>query len=282
MKILKSTINRYNDIYYINVDISVVVSTKYDNCSILFKNENNIIYVVSSTNGYITNNTIMLAGGHKSLTVSLEHRSNIEDIECFVSYYSNGDLIEFDSEIISLYKTESISQNDVYTAKVNGADTNIFEKRIQTFSDILNKKQGTCSVHVDVKEDIVITVLSSPKKNIYLSFGEITTNIRSSDVIFLLYKGIKKIVIPKEVIWKLYKEYSNNARLGCCEIVSPSFCSIKNVYYKAPVSNVISVSDVPRIIKTELQYFKDPLNRYLNAEKWYIGSANLPIYRDTE
>ncbi len=281
MKILKSTIKRCDDFYYINIDMLVETSIVHDTCNILFKNNDNIIYVLSATNGYINNNTVILSNTHKSLMISLEHESDIEDLECFVSYYDNNYLIDFFSETITIDKISSISPSVIRANKLNSVDTNIFDKKLQTFSNMMAKKIGSCSLNVEVKEDIIITVLNAPSKNIYLSFGEMTTKIAASDIIFSLYENIKKIIIPKEMIWKLYSEYSNNAELGCFEIVSPAFCSIKNIYYKTPVSNIISISDIPRMKKNKLEYFKDPMNRDLNANKWYIGSTNLPIYRDS-
>lgn len=280
MKIIKSDINRYSDIYYINLDISIGISKSYEKCDIFFKNNDCILYVISSTDGNIFNNTITINYDCKYISVSIEHISNMEYIECFVSYYNYGDLIESESTSIIIKKSENISPSNIQYTNINGVDTNVFNDKLHTFFNILNKKRGNCSIHVDIKDDIIITVLVSPQQNTYLSFGEITSNIMSSDVIFLLYTGVKKIILPKEIIWKSYDKYSHRARLGCCEIIKPTFCSVKNIYYKIPVSNLILVSDTPRITKCELEHFSDPLNRNLDTEKWYIGSANLPIYRE--
>jgi len=268
-----TSIIRHNDNYYIDVELNIDYSN-FDNCVISFSDG---YYIVSSNAGHIIDNTVSVTKTSK-VVVRIKHESALKGTECFVSYYINEELQHFDSIIIDTSDINSITDTNISVDNIDGSMTSIFEQKMETFYSVLNKKKPDFSLKIDIDNDIIINIINAPKDSTYISFGEITESLLSSDIILSLYHNIKQIIIPKEIIWKTYDQYSSSSDIGCCKIVSPSFCSIKNNYYKIIVSNKLTLSDLPRYKQSKLSDFYDPMNRPFN-NKWTLSKFCLPVYK---
>ncbi len=151
-----------------------------------------------------------------------------------------------------------------------------FTTRLDAFCDVLREARSKWEVQISCPDDILLSIKSHGERKILASFGEASKDVLGSDYVFTLFPKINLIKLPKEVFWDKYDQYAPSALLGVFELTRPGFIASKNVYFKIPISNSMSLSSFTRKRTPKIGEFRTPTGQPFD-DSWHIGNIGLPV-----
>lgn len=215
--------------------------------------------IIATSKGHIKNNMIIVDEECHSLPVDLMCPQEMNNVNCSLVYYKNGD-IQQDTQEFFIHNT-------------------IKKQVIREYRDI-EKAESNWKLSISIEHNgLKVEIKEKNSHNIFVSFGEKEEVVSYSDFIFAILDDVKSFMIPIELIEKNRKNYSNNSEIGCSELIKGNHFSLNNIYYKIPISNFIRISDFPSINKNNVvSDFKDPFGRILDFKSWTMDKfSNLPV-----
>jgi hypothetical protein len=273
---------RTNDVRLVQASISIGYENPFHSSTVEFRAGSRRVNILSVDKGSIADNVIHLDASRKFINSTIDHVDNIETIDCLISYLNeHNELIDSENVELPVDKRGSIRPSLVQMVTVE-TDINNFRERDKQFRrNLKGKKPLNWRVRLDIQDDVVVEILSSGDKAIYVAFGEINEDVLASDVIFQLVPGVTTFVIPREVIWMKYGQYAVDAKLGISGLVKADFHLVKNIFYKSSISNnSLSLSDLPRKTESTIDYFTNPLGGKFESSTWIISKqSSLPVIR---
>ncbi len=273
---IETRLYRINDLRLIKVRLTFDFSGYYDKCCISFKEGNTKLEVISTTEGAIQHGSVCINTKRSEVQMEIEHIHNLESFDCLISYLQGDHLMTSEVLTTGIEKTASISSAPT---KIATAKTRIgtYKERLRGLKSMLAKRSSSWRLHVNAQEDVIANVKTHGGTKIFVTFGDMHYEVRASDLIFTIEPKKQKILVPKEVYWKNYRGYLSEY-LGFCELVKVDFHAADNVFYKCPISNSISSSDLPRKEDAHLENYRLPTGAYFDAKFWSIDEdSNLPV-----
>lgn len=250
------------------ISIDLVRSEVY---TIQFIHEGQVLDIFYTSDGSIYADKIHLKQKKSIIESVFEYKSGSN--ECIISCFTDQNLINHESLLFELENLPPIKETPIEIAKIQTSNADFSDRLSSVASKLADK---TWRLIIEVANNIHVRVLKPGGSNAYLAFGE-SGVITQNDFIFPIYLGTSKVIIPKEIVWGRYNQYSINARLGCFLIAQTDFHKIKHLYHKVPVSNALPLSEFPKLdTDRKLENFRTPLGDYFDLHSWEIKNQ-LPV-----
>lgn len=252
---------------------------KYHKLIIMFKEEDYVFNIISTSQGIISENQIHITQQIDFVQVFLEDISKFAKCECILSYFDDkGELIHTDIMDFEIYNKISIKSSEQYADIVKSNKNQTFKNRMQQFAKTINEGLGSkWSVRLQYENDIIMYVRTKSQNNCIMSLGEHSESVIDSDIVFSVNKNCKKIILPIEALWLKYNKY-NTKTIACYELVKPDFVNLSNLYYKRKISNYLNIEISPKIKRMSISEFTTPTGKNFEYP-WKISEhSGLPIY----
>jgi len=266
---IKTTATITNLLSSLQIRLLMTVDSKYP-LDIRFEAQGTQMDILSSTTGYIKDNILHSYSGIKNAEIILPYERSVNTIVGNISFCNNGST-ENNNIAIKIPSLEQAleKQPEIKTVKsiVQNGSIKIFYKSEWKIS-------SSCL------DDVSIDIVSNGKTPIFVAFGDMKQQRSSSDIVFPIYCSTSKLTIPKEIIWQKHKEYEGDL-LCCWELVKIDHKNINNILYKVPISNNISVSNIPNRKQVSLKDFRTPTGKDFDESLWEISEESyLPVYKN--
>jgi len=241
----------------------------YDRITIDVRSDGESLDIIYTTEGNIKGHRVYINRRLVNLSYAIAYNNKISDLESIVAFYSGNDIVN--QEIITSH-INKIHEED--RPVVNTVKTDIIDlQKLDDIDESIQKYESKWKFDLVVASDIIAT-RQAGDTGIYLVFGDMDTQIRSSDLIFPVNSNMKQIIIPKEIVWKNHSLY--RGEFLCLGELVQIDC-LEGVYYKAPISNRIKISECPQIVQSGLLNFATPTRGHFGKE-WVVDPhSNLPV-----
>lgn len=252
------------------LDISCSYVGDYNELTVYFRDNNQKqLDILSTSSGSVLDDRILIHQKPLSISVDIKCPNKSQRVECILTYFQNDEIVHCETSVASIPRSPRKNNKPIAPRQLRMDDTSLSV-------DDLVKKQGLTKwrIELTIDEDVVLSILSSSNLPTLMSFGEISTNLMHTDIIYTAYTDTKTIIIPKEIIYMNYDKY-RTTQLGCCELVSISSQNFSNLYYKIPVSNVIEGNGLSKR-DCKLSDFQYPTGGIFDPRSWQIGQFGLP------
>lgn len=262
---------RSEDESLLRCTIKIDYQGKYDTCSIELINDMVLLF---TSDGSITENKLILAKPKSIIHIICKPQVNMQHATFIVSYFNDNQLAHSEHISASFDGVGAISNKQnirVREIKLSGGF------KPNNMANYLPTIVSPWKVNLTLQSDIVARITSSGLKCTYMAFGEHSAEVSCHDLLFLVDTNMKKIIVPIEIVWKFYANYTTDALLSFYEIVKPDCCSIDNLYYKIKVSNAIKLSDISKHDDLSLGNFVDPLGEQFNQSWMLHPDSMLPV-----
>jgi len=254
----KATLMKVDDSWQIKVNLSIKSASE-----ISFYDNMEPIEILSASDGFIQDDILIMSKGVRYLEVVLDHVHNIRNIECIINGRHNG---EQEVVMLSVPSVDSMSHTVPEIKTV---------KSIESPDGVKIFYKPEWRVNLSVVGDLRVAVVDSGV-DIFAAVGDASKISSASDFVFPVNKYCNHIIVPKEIIWMMYKEY-NGHKLGCYELVK--LAHRPNILYKVPISNNLDFADLPQKIPVQLRFFRCPTGTSFDPSHWFINeNSNLPVY----
>ncbi len=268
---------RVKDQLLIKVSISLD-GTASEYSYVEFKQGEKLLDIFSTTEGSINNGRVILRKQKSYLEICIEYTS--EQLECIIAYMDGNDLLKYQTVPIDVEKLNPIRKIEQYTDIIKTKNTD-FSKRMDELHSTSQTRHSSWQLKLEIEKDLKVKVLRSGQAVINVAFGRHSKEPVGGDFIFTLDPTIKNFVIPREVIWRHYRNYGQDARLSIFELVQADFHNVPDVYYKCPISNAVALKQFPKMIDRAITEFTSPSGIYFSSDEWQIPYG-LPTRRIDE
>jgi hypothetical protein len=225
-----------------------------------------LLEIVSTTEGSIRDRKVVLQKQKSYLEVCLLYRE--KPFDCLIAYLDGDNLMKHETFEIEPEKVRPIESLTTVTEPIRTNSLDFNEKLRELYSE-LTLKRSTWHLKLELDKDIKVEVLRAGKRFTLVSFGESGPELVDGDFIFTLDPQVKRFVIPMELVWRNFHKYKGKAHLAVFELVRADFHRIPNMFYKRPISNSISLNDVPRMTDISAT-FTSPLGIPLPQDEWSL------------
>lgn len=180
--------------------------------------------ILATSEGHIKKDQVYI--NKQIQVIKLDLINPLENIDCVISYFKNGSLINYNSFLINM-------SNQFETSKYN------FNKKLSSPNSDWRLKLSINN------EKILVTVLKNGNTTNAV-FGNMNKNIDRNDYIMTLYPWMKSFIIPPEIIQN--KIFKTDESVACFVLQKADYHSVE-VLYKNIISNPIKVKDLPKKYK---------------------------------
>jgi len=240
-----------------------------------FRRENSILDILSTTEGFIQNNRIVLKKQKSRLEICIDYSD--KPFDCIIAYLDSDNLMKHETVHIEPEIFKPI-QPFGQEAIVVETGERLFSDKLQELHKTLTTRRSLWHLRISLERDLKVSVLRSGKSSINVAFGSSGDDVVIGDFIFSIDPDTKNFVIPVELVWMNSKLYPRHARLAIFELVQADFHRVPNMFYKSPISNSVVYSDCDKIETGSLEAFTSPLGLVFTPDQWRCD-YNLPIWR---
>jgi len=247
-------------------------------CYIEFRSANQLLDILSTSQGYLDGQKIVLSDSNHGLYVVLEYPLRTNVVDCLLSYINDiGDIVA--SDVVS-FSIQNIDPNTESFKSMNVPG--VIESTFAVAENNIKKRatQNTTSkwkVFIDINDEIILKVIKWDNQASLFCIGLVVADLMATDLIFRMDNNTRLLNLPIEVIKSRFNTFSPEDRFGCFELSRPDFHSIDNTYYKTIISNTILLKDVPQQKINGLDHFNTPLGTTFDRS-WDIDRlSGLPI-----
>jgi hypothetical protein len=224
----KARLVRYNDEYFTRISI-VVPPHNGTSTSIQFVTGTERVRIFSTNKGFIYDEQVFVPNSEAS--IDIDFQPGVQSVDCILSTYRYRDLVSSSSNVVSVPSIPHVSNPAPAPLEIKTVSKN-YKERMEEFKKILLGRRSSWVLSLESNEDISLTVLSGGDAIRLMCVGERSDRLLSSDFLFYLYPGTKKINIPRGLL-------SHSKEVAAFELVVPDFLPTKNSYFKLPASNRI-------------------------------------------
>ncbi len=281
MSKLDAHVSRVNDGKFIDVNLEIDYDNPYDRCLITFKSDNILMEVIATSQGAINNGQVSITNRSSTVNINIVHMHNIDNFECYISFLIEDNLVHYETIKYSIEKSPSLQSSIFEINTLQTSPGNYSSKTEHLRKNILRRSMTAWRIYLAVDDDVIVHVKSHGENGIYVTFGEMRSEVIESDFIFKIEPRKHQIALPPEVFWMNNGKYLPKEHLGICEIVKVDFISSDNIYYKVPSSNTVSQSSFPRKPMRHLNDFMTPTGIIMTEPRWILDNKTmLPVYKE--
>ena len=243
---------------------------RYDRFTIEVRHGNTVIYMLSTTEGSIKGHRVYVDGRLNTVSYCTSYDTSVKDIETIIVFYYQNDIVQ---QEILLSRIDYIDNST--SPKIRTIMPEITELNILDIGSLCKDETAAFKVKLEVLSDIRVDVTDA--NDVYMAFGDKSSVISASDLIFPVEASVSHISIPKEIVWMNYSLYSGDS-LGCYELVKMD--CLDHVYHKVPASNFIRLSDCIAKKDVNLSHFRTPISTRF-GDTWEINQkSQLPCNKN--
>lgn len=249
----------------------VIDQSEYSNCIARFGDSK----VVSTSQGSISDNEVVLPASAKKAFITLEYPYNQSNMDCVLSFLKGKELINSEAFSIPISRKQPISNLSDFqflTVSTTATDHSSCLKQIRD-----KHTKSDWKARIKVSDDITVFFESTGTYRTLFAFGDESDGLVATDFVFEASQEYTKFVIPSEIFWKNRKRYTGK-KLLVSELVKAESLPLNNYFFKVPISNTLPLSDFPRHISpTDMV---SPTGEPLDPDLFQVDPDYLlPVYK---